>query len=169
MRYLSLIILILLMSLHGKCQSVVPCSCQGLVDINYSKPIPIYDKPNGKLKSSVRQDVKSDDCLMFFIDKDSSDYFHIELTYALKHSSFKGWVMKANYLGTFSRVYNDTLKLLSMPVAGAAVRSIIPVCTNDLLPITKCKGQWVYIRYKGRIEGWMRKEDQCPNPYTTCN
>jgi hypothetical protein len=36
--------------------------------------------------------------------------------------------------------------------------------------VLDCKGDWMKIKYANKgIEGWLRAEDQCPNPVTTCN
>lgn len=40
---------------------------------------------------------------------------------------------------------------------------------NDVV-VLDCKGNWMKVKYADKgIEGWLRHEDQCPNPVTTCN
>lgn len=145
------------------------CSCDGLINIDYKNTILIYDKPLGKVLHSVKQDFANEDFLVFRIDKDSAGYFHLKVSYSLKQESFTGWIKKANYLGTYSRSYIDTLKLFNKPDSTSTIKNVVPEWKNDFLLIVACSDKWVYIKNRKVTEGWMRESDQCANPYTTCN
>ena len=164
-----LILLLLIKTSFCYSQQTNTCSCEGLVNTDYKNSIVIYDKPFGQIKHSIKQDFKNEDYLTFIIDKDSANFFHLTFSYSLKDITFTGWTTKANYLGTFSRVYNDTLNLFSRPNLTSKIKSRIATWTNALLPITSCKDKWVYIKLNKDFEGWLQHKDQCANPYTTCN
>ena len=169
MRKILFILLLLIKSGFGYSQQINICACEGLVDTDYKNAIVIYDKPLGQIKHSIKQDFENEDYLTFKIDKDSGNFFHLTFSYSLKDKSYTGWVKKGNYLGIFSRVYNHTLNLFSMPNLTSKVKSKIPSWTNAFLPITACKDRWLYIRFRKDFEGWLQDKDQCANPYTTCN
>jgi hypothetical protein len=154
------------------CQNTNNCSCEGLVDINYKNLIDIYKIPFGQIKYKIKQDFKNEDFLTFSIDKDSANFFHLTFSFSISGKDFTGWVKKANYLGIYSRVYSDTLKLYSMANLKSPINMTIATWTNTLLPIYACKDKWVFIKYSEnnrRKEGWVQDKDQCSNPYTICN
>lgn len=164
-----LILFLLIKSSFCFSQMEKTCSCDGLVDIGYKNAIAIFDKPLGQIKHRIKQDFKNENLLAFTIDKDSSDFFHLTMSYSRTDKAYTGWVKKAAYLGTYSRVYNDTLNLYSKPDLRSRIKSRIPTYTNSLLPITACRNKWVYVKIKKSVEGWLQEKDQCANPYTTCD
>lgn len=169
MRKFIFILLFLFETNFSHSQTTNNCSCEGLVDLNYKKSIPIYNNSFGQIKYNIKQDFKNEDYLTFVIDRDSANFFHLTFTYSMKGTTYSGWVKKANYLGTFSRAYSDTLNLFSKPNLKSKIKSKIKDWTDSLLTITSCKDKWVYVKFKNNIEGWLQDKDQCANPYTTCN
>ncbi|HSC54317.1 MAG TPA: hypothetical protein VLC98_11870 [Phnomibacter sp.] len=154
------------------CQQANICSCEGLVDTDYKNAIDIYKAPLGQIKHKIKQDFKNEDYLIFTIDKDSANYFHLTFSYAISGKKFTGWVKKANYFGTHLRVYTGTLKLYNKPNSKSVIETKTDSLTNDLLPIIACKDKWVYVNHRTKNElyvGWLQEKDQCANPYTTCN
>ena len=150
------------------------CDCDGLVEPFYMKPILLLDKPNGHIKNSFTQDTAKQDFLVFTIDNDSLDYFHLKLIYPFSKRADSGWTKKSKYLGVYARNYapRDTLFLYSKADIKSKLSSFIPSWTNQLYQIVKCNNKWVYVKIEinGTIkEGWLRPEMQCSNPYTTCN
>lgn len=153
-------------------QSANDCSCEGIVDTKHKNYIEIFNTPSGQIKNKIRQDFKKEDYLTFIINKDSATFFYLTFYYSISGKAYTGWVKKANYLGTYSRVYTDTLYLYTNPDLKSRVQSKIPTWTYNLLPIIHCKEKWVFIKYlmgKEIKQGWLQYENQCPNPYTTCN
>ena len=161
--------MLLLQTNFSYSQTTSNCSCKGLVDLNYKKTITIYKNPFGQIKYNIKQDFINEDYLTFDIKKDSANFFYLTFTYSIEGKTYSGWVKKANYLGTFSRVYNDTLNLFSKPNLQSSIKSKVRSGTNSLLPIIACKDKWVYVKFRDKIEGWLQGKDQCANPYTTCN
>lgn len=161
--------LLLLKVTFGFSQNVNICSCQGLVDIDYKKSVNIYNKPLKQIQYSLKQDFKNEDYLTFTVDKDSANYFHATFQYEIKNKHYSGWVKKANYLGTYSRVYTGPLRLFTKPNSNSRIHSTIATWTNDLLPIYGCKDKWIFVKTsvnKSFKEGWVKYKDYCSNPYT---
>jgi hypothetical protein len=148
------------------------CSCQGIIDPDYKGVVEIFDNPNGKVTHSVRQDFKNEDFLIFQIDSVSSFHFHATMTYSMSGKRFVGWVPKKKYLGTFPRAYADTIYLYRKPTTQSKPLATIAPGNDALVQIINCGNKWVYIKTKksgALLQGWLKPEDQCSNPYTTCN
>lgn len=167
---------LLLLLLAGKTilfgQENYPCSCQGIIDPAYKGVVKIFDKPNGKMMRGLRQNFKNEDFLVFQIDSATSSYFHATITYAVSGKKHAGWISKKEYIGTFPRVYADTAYLYEKANNRAKRLAGIPTGRNSLVQIVNCNNKWVYVKTKGheiRLQGWLKPEDQCANPYTTCN
>ena len=169
-----MMIIFLISSFNLKAQ-IDKCNCDALIDINYKNKITVYSKPNGKAVKSFVHNFKEEDFLMLKINNDSIGFFHASVSYANKEKiNTDGWIKKTTVIGTYARNYgkDDTLKLYSKPNLMSSVHSYIPEWVDDFYSITKCHNKWVYVKlkYKGQIkEGWLHPDNQCPNPYTTCN
>ena len=132
----------------------------------------LYDEPGGKIVKKLEQDTTNEDYLIFIIDKEEGNYFHLKFTYSISRRSFTGWITKLQYLGTYVRNYKDSVLLYSEPRLKSRVNSIIPEWDNSLYQVIHCSDKWMYVKkmYKGQAkEGWLAPYMQCSNPYTTCN
>jgi hypothetical protein len=175
MTHLTLIGLLTFIVCQANAQTSAKCNCGAIVDVNFKGKIVVYDKPNGRAIKTFRQKFKKEDYLVLTINRDSSEYFHVDLSNALSQQDGQiGWIKKTKQIGTYARNYgsNDTLLLYSKPGLKSKVQSFVPNWTNQLYTITKCHENWAYvvIKYKGQIrQGWLQPDKQCDNPYTTCN
>ena len=153
-------------------QASLNCQCDGLVDPNFTESIPIYDYPKGRLVQQIRHNIKNEDYLVFTIDKDSAEYFHLMFSYAINGRSYAGWVRKGKMFGIYPRAYSDKLPIYSKPNNTADKSGNIAPGEINFLTILRCRNNWVFIKLnykKTNNTGWLRKQDQCDNPYTTCN
>ena len=79
----------------------------------------------------------------------------------------KGWIEK-KHLGIYP-VSTSLLLLYDSPKKNAHVcDSIENVNWGDFLYVKKHNKRWLYVEYK-QHQGWMSPEDQCDNPYSSCN
>ncbi|MPM49013.1 hypothetical protein SDC9_95741 [bioreactor metagenome] len=82
-----------------------------------------------------------------------------------------GWI-ETKYLGIYATDWTN-VKLYSHPNINSKVKSIIIRPEWYPFNILKCKGNWLYVSYldgDGVIkEGWLPPDNQCSNPYSTCN
>jgi len=148
-------------------------TCSLIIDPDYKGSIAVYNKPNGKMIISIRQNYKEEDFLTFNISSQTTGFFYGTLEYSISGKKIKGWIKKAKYVGIYARNYSVTkLNLYLNPNLQAAVSSVIPDWTNQLYQVTSYNKSWVYVTivYKGEIKnGWLSPDMQCSNPYTTCN
>lgn len=147
--------------------------CQGgalLVPRHYY--VMLYDFPNGNIIDSIMNDTIKEDFLLICIKAIHNNYANISAIHVLDSIDREGWV-QLKYLGINPANYSSTLFLYSYPDRNSIViDSILNPQWGDLYPILNCKDNWLYIKtYNGGQwrEGWMSPEDQCDNPYTTCN
>jgi hypothetical protein len=150
------------------------CSCEAIIDVKYKGDILLFKNPKGQESKKLRHNLKEEDFLVLTIKKDSADYFLVDISYAIDDKkSFKGWIAKSDKIGTFAKNYSPgTLKLFSNPDSKSKVKTIVPEWTPLLYTITKCSGNWVFVKisFKGeKFAGWLSPDKQCANPYSTCN
>lgn len=168
------IILLIVVSLISSCnaQNISNCNC-GTLLIPTQKLIPIYEKPNGKIITQIINDTIKEDYYSIQIIKQSKGFSFVRASAAIIDTTTKtGWI-ETKYLGIYSSVYSDTLKLFTQPDKKSKVKSVINNPPYDLLNVIDCKNGWLYIKYldidKRTKEGWLSPDNQCSNPYTTCN
>jgi hypothetical protein len=149
------------------------CDCRLLVDPDYTGGIRLYNNPDGKILRILKNDSVNDDCMMLSVDKDTENYFHATIRYAMANKLFKGRLKKEPYIGTYVRNYdNSPLLFFSETGTHSKVRSKLSEHTSQLLTVQKCHAKWVYAKLllnKKEFEGWVAPEMQCPNPFTICN
>jgi uncharacterized protein YraI len=77
-----------------------------------------------------------------------------------------GWVYTQR-LGTSTRGYGSA-KGVNV-YAGAANKSRVlgRIPSDKNVQLLGCSGSWVKVKYQG-LTGWLKREDQCPNPLSTC-
>jgi hypothetical protein len=172
---LIITILLLLNFQDTYAQTSSDCNCGALIDVEFKDRIAIYNKPNGLIIKKLQHNLEKEDFLILTIDRDTTDFFHVKLSYSLtEKNSVKGWIKKSNSIGVFAKNYSipERLNLYLKPSLKSKIKSISPKWINQLYTVEKCSGKWVYvkIKYKGQIkEGWLQPDKQCDNPYTTCN
>ena len=170
MRILPLFLILL--SLNTKAQ-ITKCSCEGFIDLNYKGNIILYAKPHGKIIQSLQQHLKEEDNLMFNIEKMSGNFFYVRIIYAINGTEYSGWIAKESYLQTYVRAYSASIAVLSSPNPQSRSKMILKPATTHCFTIIGCKGNFLKIRWlKNKFktfEGWIKREDQCANPYTTCS
>ncbi len=132
----------------------------------------LYDTPDGNVIDSIMNDTIKEDYLSICIKQIQNDYADIAAVYTFDSIDKEGWI-QLKYLGINPANYSSKLFLHLYPNEDSTiVDSITYPQWGDLYSILKCKDDWFYIKTyndgKWR-EGWMSPEDQCDNPYSTCN
>ena len=150
------------------------CNCKGLIDWKFRGKVLVFDKPDGKIISSISNDSINEDYITLTISDVQNDFYKVTLSLSVSETSKSGWISKNNYIGTYARNYSDdiSLKLYSQPDKKSEIESVVNMWIPELYTIVDCKGDWVKVKliYKGKLyTGWLEKEMQCANPYTTCN
>jgi hypothetical protein len=172
-RFSILVITILIMiNIPVYCQD--KCNCDALINYNFIELIPVFDNVDGTIMSSISNDSINEDYLLLTILDVQKEYFKVSIRSTNSEKILNGWIKKAAYIGTYARNYveNETLMLYSYPDKNSNVESVVDFWIPDLYSITDCNGTWVKVRitYMGKTySGWLEKNMQCANPFTTCN
>ena len=85
--------------------------------------------------------------------------------------AYKGWIKKADYIGTFAKDYSGKLKLYSSADSKSKIKEVVNGM-NGLYKVKQCRSKWPYVEVivDGKTHsGWLNPKDQCNNPYTTCS
>lgn len=171
MKYLLMLFLSsILLNLNS--QNISDCNCTTLLIPKQIK-IPIYIEPYGKIINRIINDTIIEDYNIILIKKQNNGFSYVEASGAIYDTSIKkGWI-ETRYLGIYTNVYSGTLKLYFEPDTKSKVKSTIIKPPYDLFNVIECKNEWLYIKYLDKDnkikEGWLAPENQCSNPYTTCN
>jgi hypothetical protein len=146
------------------------CNASGLLDIEYTKPVPILGTPAGNALYQIRNDSAEQDYYMFDIRGYADGFFLVDPS-NISTTSKSGWIAQ-RFVFVYGRNYSRPLTLHAEPRENSAPKSVIREWWNGLYSVERCKGDWLYVRatIAGKPhEGWMPKDMQCNNPYTTCS
>ena len=148
------------------------CDCSVIL-IPKQIEIPLYDKPLNKIVFTIKNDTVKEDYCLIQLKSISKDWAKISATTVSDTTTKIGWIEK-KYMGIYPNPYfGDIAKLYSDADTISAVKSTIIKPEFSPANIFQCKGKWLYIKYMDADnkmkEGWLSPDDQCANPYTTCN
>lgn len=145
------------------------------LDIEYKGTVHIYDRPGGKIITTLKNDIDNENFVKFNIFQDNDSMFQVSAFYSLNEDSIitTGWIKKFDKLCTFSREYKDLI-LYKYPYS-EKYKIIIPekiAYSVDMWIVTDSQGEWVKVKATvdgKKYEGWLSPEMQCCNVYTTCS
>jgi hypothetical protein len=147
-------------------------NCEVLIDVNYKGYINIYDI-NGKIIKKLKHNFKEEDFVTLTIIGKNDSMYNVTAYYCIKGGVIKGWVKKNTpQIGTYSRGYSSAVTLYSKPDKYSKIQSTIKEYSPKLMHIKDCENNWVYVSViiaHKKYEGWLSPDNQCANPYTTCN
>ncbi|MCI1732778.1 MAG: hypothetical protein LKM33_00210 [Bacteroidales bacterium] len=84
------------------------------LNLSFKNRVYVYDKPNGKILKSIKQDSANEDYLMFMLLKREKNMFFVRAYSSLDgRKIIDGWIDKNYPLGIYSSVYNNDFKLMS--------------------------------------------------------
>lgn len=150
------------------------CNCTVMLDPEYKGSIELYDSPNGRPTQSVRHNTKDEDYVVLTILGKQQGFFKVTMSYAQAGRFTDGWIKPGSPIGVFSRDYKGKgLRIYSTPAKSGKPVYTIKGYATIFFRLTDCAAEgWAKVRFKHNgsfHEGWMAREDQCDNPYTTCN
>lgn len=151
------------------------CDCSALIDPEFSKEIEVYEWPNGKLKQKIQSNHIDEDFIMLSMIGRQNGFYRVKASYSIAGQIVEGWIKQDIHIGVYARAYpvGDSLRLMSAPEKTSTANSLKIGYTTQLFEVIDCNSKgWlkVSILLNGkRLEGWIAPEDQCDNPYTTCN
>jgi len=145
------------------------------LNIDYKGSIDVFDKPNGKIIKSLKNDFEGEDFVMFdLLHKNDSMFFVISYYSTSDSIIAKGWIHKSKYISIYTRAndaVNRPLILYKYPNNTSQIVAKDMEYNIDMYEVIDFEGRWLKIKAKinGKIyEGWIPPEMQCSNVYTTC-
>lgn len=171
MRYKLLLWIICPILLFGQNREKTnTCNCNVLLFQKQQK-VPLLDS-KGKVIRYIMNDTITEDYFNINILKLSHNLAFVNASGTL-HDTIpqKGWI-KTKYLGIYPSNFS-TINLYFKPNKVSKIKAKIIKPEYYPFNILDCNGKWLYIKYfdgdKKFKEGWLSPEDQCSNPYSTCN
>lgn len=158
-----------------KTKTIAPCDCSALIDPEFPGETVVYDAPNGKLKKKIQHNLKEEDFIGLSITGRQEGFYHVVASYLIAGEIVEGWIKEDSTIGVYARAYpvGDSLRLMSAPEKSSIAKPLKIAYTTQLFQVIDCNPKgWlkVSILFDGKKhEGWIAPEDQCDNPYTTCN
>jgi hypothetical protein len=148
--------------------------CTAIIDWQYIGDIEIFEKPNGKIITTVKNDSINEDFLHLTINNQTEEYFYVTISLAINYNEIIGWIKKAEYIGAYKKheVINMKLILYSENKISNENKIEIENWNPTLLTFEKYSENMVLVSLNQngkKITGWIEKNELCANSYTTCN
>lgn len=146
------------------------CNCSAIL-FKKQQQVPIVNN-KGKVTCYIINDTIKEDYYVVTIFKISHNMAYVSASATLYDTiPRQGWI-KTKYLGIYPSSFLK-INLYSKPDLKSKIKSQIIKPEYYPLNIYDCSGEWLYVKYldadKKYKEGWLAPEDQCSNPYSTCN
>jgi SH3-like domain-containing protein len=144
------------------------CNVEAYVIDPDPKGLNVRDTPgvNGRIVAVIPADV--DGTIVHLVASSPNGWVQIDRAETIEGRvvfNQKGWV-SGNMLGTETRGYGTKgVKLRGEGKAGKVVGTIPP---ETEVRVNGCAGDRVRVKYRN-LNGWLARDDQCPNPVTLCN
>lgn len=134
--------------------------------------IPIYKEQNKKeILMFIKNDTINEDYYLIEVIKCHNNLAKIKAASGIREKEIiEGW-MNVKDLGIYTRPRNEKgiVPIYQNSNANSLKSELI---TNEILNIIEIKDKWFKVAYFENDKwksGWLSPENQCPNPYSTCN
>jgi len=146
------------------------CSCN-VVLFSKQQLVPILDN-NRRVKCYIMDDTIKENYYVLKIKKINRNYVYVSASAAIFDTiPREGWINIKN-LGIYPSNFS-TINLYNLPQRNSKIKSQLLKPEYYPFNIQNCYKDWLYIKYidvdKKLKQGWLSPEDQCSNPYSTCN
>jgi len=170
MKYIILLIFAYIFS-SCKAQESENCNCS-VIMIPKGIQIPLYSLSNkNEIKIHLLNDTIKEEYYIINIYSQEGKMFKISGAAPHDTVNKNGWI-ESKYIGIYPSIF-DEIKLYSKPDTSSKVMSTIIKPEYYPFNVVKCFGKWLYVQYvdtdKKTKEGWLSPDNQCSNPYSTCN
>lgn len=146
------------------------------LDINFTGDINIFDKPGGKIITTLKNNITEENFVMFDLLQKNDSMFYVIAYYSLDESIItKGWVFKNSHYGIYSRMYNPEVRPLILFENPNDTLHVIVKETKynpNIYEVIDFDGNWLKVKVNINdkvYQGWIPPEMQCSNVYTTCS
>lgn len=147
-----------------------------LLDIDFTGEIYVYDKPDGKIIKTLKNNIEETNFVMLDLLQKNDSMFYVIAHNSLEEDTItRGWIMKSHHLGIYSRMYTpeiDPLILYENPNDTLQIVVKDTVYNPKMYEVVDFEGKWLKVKTKingKNYEGWLSPEMQCSNVYSTCS
>jgi hypothetical protein len=163
----SLLVLCILFSFKQHAEN----RAEVFLSMDFKNKVTLYNTTNKqKVLTRLGHNFKAEDYLLFSIYKTNDSMYYVEASYAIAGKKTKGWISKKTKLAVFAKARSQKLVLYRSHSKSSTKLSVD--YTPGELEVVDCHAQWLKLRVKAKnkiLIGWLPPEEQCSNPYTTCN
>lgn len=146
------------------------------LDIDFVGDVQIYDKPEGKVISVVRNNAEEESFVMFDLLQKKDEMFYVVAHTSLEGDTIaEGWIFRNEHIGIYDRMYNpekNPLLLYKYPDTTSQIIVSKRYYDPVMHEVTDFSGKWLKVKTVINdkwYEGWLAPEMQCSNVYSTCN
>ena len=146
------------------------------LDYEFSGEVQVFDKPNGMIVKTVKNNFEAEDNIMFDLLERNDSMFYVVVYWSMYNEFvIKGWICKSKYISIHTRAndaVNRPLILYKNPDNTSQIVAIDKEYNPEVYEVIDFKGRWLKIKAKinGKIyEGWIPPDMQCSNVYSTCS
>lgn len=141
------------------------------VDINFYGEIEVYDNVHRNLAQKIKNDTTTNDFInLVLIDKTDSMYYVIAFSSVTDSILAKGWINRESPIGIYNCMYQGNTVFFSAPDS-IKVLYVEKDYNPEVYEVVDFSGSWLKVKVSTRnmfIEGWIPRNEQCWNVYTTC-
>jgi len=143
------------------------CSCEALLKTNGIHKVYADTFTNSKVVYELNNDTIKENYFIIIIYQINNNWAEISAYSPNEEIQQKGWIQLFN-IGILT---SDYPILFDKPNKNS---SFIMIKNYDYnyLDIIDCKNNWLKVKYLDKVNiyrGWLPPDNQCANPYTTCN
>ena len=142
------------------------------LDIDYHGEIEVFDNMHGMLTKRVKNDTSTFVFInLVLIDKTDSMYYVAAFS-SLTDSIFaKGWIRRDSPIGIYNCMYQGNTVFYVSPDS-SKVLYVEKEYNPESYKVVDFCGSWLKVKIKKKstfIEGWIPRNEQCWNVYSTCS
>ena len=146
-------------------------NCEVFLSLDFKNKVTLYNTASKqKVIKQIGHNFEGEDYLSFTIYKSNDSMYFVEASYSISGKNTKGWISKKSKLSVFSKSYNK--KMILYKTYSKKTEEISLNYISKELEVLNCHDGWLKVKVKLNnkiIIGWLPPEEQCSNPYSTCN
>ncbi|MEE1947040.1 hypothetical protein VRU48_18085 [Pedobacter sp. KR3-3] len=165
---IALVFVLLSIGLLLSFKSITQHDCMVFLSLAAKEKIKVYsDALKSKEIASLGHHFASEDYLMITILDSKNNCYQVEVAYAIAGKSIRGWISHTEKLAVYAKASNKKIRFYQSFERNSKVTTAA-YNPNELKVLAYHKG-WLKVGEGKTVLGWLPMEEQCGNPYTTCN
>ena len=151
------------------------CQCETILDYRFEDYIDVFNSDDSSFPiARVRNNPQEDEFLVVEIIGRSDSLFRVNIRMAISNNPFQmnNVFVRKEHLIILSRLLNHPMPLYSQPSKSSTIVKSIEDSYGHIYEVIDSSVDWLRVVYtdgnNNRYEGWMAKEYQCSNIYSSC-